>query len=798
MNSASDTAQPTNNLSGFILTRQQRDNGGILQLVYWAATDQGPVRLVLHDQECVCFIAATDLKKARNALSHRSGWRHAHSSLLDFQRQQVAVLYFSSPRALYEARDMLTARNIIVYEADVRPVDRFLMERFITGGIEVAGSAIGQEDYLEYTNPQLRSADYKPRLSCISLDIETQFRGAPQLYSIGVYAEDQQVVFMVDETGHNKGNETLRLYGDEEAMLRAFFAWLADCDPDIIIGWNVVNFDLRYLQETCDRLHLTLDLGRNGEAVSWRQARDNTSRYFVMVPGRVVLDGIELMRTATYNFENFSLQHVAQEVLARGKLVDDVDQRGEEITRLFETDKQALADYNLEDCKLVWEIFNKEQLIEFAIERSQLTGLEMNRYGGSVAAFDFLYLPRLHRAGYVAPALGQVSSPNLSPGGYVMDSIPGFYQHVIVLDFKSLYPSIIRTFHVDPLALVEGQVEADPIEGFDGGVFSRTRFLLPELIENLWQARDRAKATGNKVLSQAIKIIMNSFYGVLGTNGCRFFDPRLVSSITRRGHQVIKESKDYIEQCGYRVIYGDTDSVFVLTGVTTAEAVDAIGRDLADRLNSWWIEKLARGMQVESCLEIEFETHFHRFLMPTVRGADTGSKKRYAGLVRSGPGEQDYRLVFKGLEAVRSDWSPLARRFQRELYERIFLDQPFEEYILQTVIDLENGERDQELLLRRRLRRRLADYVKNVPPHVQAARKETSMREQRGLPALNEQGGWIEYLMTVNGPEPRKFQQSPIDYEFYIERQITPIADSILVFKSTSMKELLDKQIELF
>jgi DNA polymerase-2 len=291
---------------------------------------------------------------------------------------------------------------------------------------------------------------------------------------------------------------------------------------------------------------------------------------------------------------------------------------------------------------------------------------------------------------------------------------------------------------------------------------------------------------------------MNSFYGVLGTPGCRFFDPRLVSSITRRGHQIIKESKDYIEQCGYRVIYGDTDSVFVLTGETAAEAVDTIGHDLADRLNKWWIEKLAREMRIDSCLEIEFETHFHKFLMPTIRGADTGSKKRYAGLVRIGPAEQDYQLIFKGLEAVRSDWSPLARRFQRELYERIFLDQPFEEYILQTVIDLENGERDQELLLRRRLRRRLGDYIKNIPPHVQAARKEATTREERGLPALHEQGGWIEYLMTVNGPEPRKFLQSPIDYEFYIERQITPIADSILVFKSTSMKELLDKQIELF
>ena len=91
-------------------------------------------------------------------------------------------------------------------------------------------------------------------------------------------------------------------------------------------------------------------------------------------------------------------------MLGRGKLVDNVEQRGAEIDTLFEQDKAALARYNLEDCKLVWDIFVKERLLEFAIEKSVLTGLALDRYGGSVAALDFLYLPRLHRKGFVAPA----------------------------------------------------------------------------------------------------------------------------------------------------------------------------------------------------------------------------------------------------------------------------------------------------------------------------------------------------------------------------------------------------------
>ena len=596
----------------------------------------------------------------------------------------------------------------------------------------------------------------------------------------------------------NQAAINLEFHSNEAELLRAFLEKIHQLDPDVIMGWNVVNFDLRCLQRVCDRRNIKFSLGRNSESIIWRKAREGNDRYYALVPGRVVLDGIELMRTATYRFENFSLEYVARKLLNRGKLVEDVDQRGAEITQLFNTDQSALARYNLEDCRLVWDIFDRENLLAFAIERGLLTGLELDRYGGSVAAFDFLYLPRLHRKGFVAPSLDQLDATSTSPGGYVMNSLPGIHEHVIVLDFKSLYPSIIRTFHVDPLALVVGSREENSIRGYDGGCFSRSEYILPDLIESLWSARDRAKARDDAVLSQAIKIIMNSFYGVLGTLGCRFFDSRLVSSITKRGHEIIIESKKFIEARAYKVIYGDTDSVFVLLGAVEASDVSVIGSTLAAQLNQWWRDKLRKEYDVHSYLEIEFETHFSKFLMPTVRGSDVGTKKRYAGLIRHNAGDSEFHVLFKGLESVRSDWSPLAREFQKSLYEKIFLDQPFEEYIKQTVTDLLEGKFESELVLRKRLRRKLSDYVKNVPPHVQAARKAETIRKQRNLPSLYEDGGWIEYVMTVGGPEPRQFRESAIDYEFYIEKQLGPIADSILVFKASSLDQIINRQIGLF
>ncbi len=438
--------------------------------------------------------------------------------------------------------------------------------------------------------------------------------------------------------------------------------------------------------------------------------------------------------------------------------------------------------YNLEDCRLVEAIFEKTHLIDFSLERAELTGLALDRVGGSVAAFDSLYLPRLHRRGRVARDIEERSLDDLSPGGYVMDSEPGLFRNVIVLDFKSLYPSIIRTFLVDPLGLAEAG--EDSVPGFKGGKFSRDTHILPGIIERLWNARDKAKRAGHKATSRAIKIIMNSFYGVLGTPACRFFEPRLASSITLRGHEIITKSRAFIESEGYRVIYGDTDSLFVLLDeAKNEERCLVLGRELAKQLNTFWSQRLQEEHRLDSHLEVELETHYLRFFMPAIRGSELGSKKRYAGLVRCG---DEIGLTFTGLEAVRSDWTPLAREFQRELYRRVFHDEVFEDYVKQTADDLFSGKRDGDLVYRKRLRRKLEDYTKNVPPHARAAQK--SKRSRR----------WVRYVITTNGPEPLDNNPSPLDYQRYLDRQLAPAADALLLVKGTSVSKILDKQLSLF
>ena len=809
-------------LDGFLLTRQWKDAHDGLILRYWLHTASGPLLVEMKQQEGIFFVETDQAEQAKaviGSLLHRS----QALQLRSFNQKPVTGFYFARQRELRQAANMLREQGIEPLEADVRTLDRYLMERFITAAMSVSSEAFQpHERFLYSANPRLKATEFQPALSRVSFDIETAYP-SNSIISIAVYSDTEQHVFTLgSEQEQLSSAQNLpfnwELLADERGLLLRFMAWLEQADPDVLIGWNCINFDLRVLDQACQRHGLKLNIGRNKEAIEWRTSPSNEEHYFVLVPGRAVLDGIDTLKSASYHFESFSLEFVARSLLGKGKLIPDPDDRGEEILRLFREDKPALAAYNLADCELVWQIFDKTRLMHFAIERARLTGLPLDKIGGSVAAFENQYLPRLHRQGYVAPNLPVNPQGVGSPGGYVMNSQPGLYDHVLVLDFKSLYPSIIRTFMVDPYALAEGDRltrNAPPdfaetydrellSKGYRGAYFKKQDSILPSLIEHLWQARDQAKQDNNASLSQAIKIIMNSYYGVMGTPGCRFFDPRLPSSITLRGHDIMLKTKRLIEEEGYQVIYGDTDSIFVWLNLKNERPdIDQIGRFLVEKVNRWWRDTLQTEYQLESALELEYENHYSRFLMPTIRGSSEGTKKRYAGMICSAdfnqtdPQTGSYSLVFKGLESVRTDWTLLARELQKELYDRVFLNKEYKAYIRQTVQDLKEGKFDHKLIYRKRLRRRLNEYQKNIPPHVQAAKKAESWLAGKGKKSRYTKGGWIEYCYTLNGPEPLECLNSPIDYQLYIERQIAPVVDGIVLFLGTSFEEIVSSQMNL-
>ncbi|MEX5689445.1 DNA polymerase II [Pseudomonas silesiensis] len=781
---------------GFVLTRHWRDTPAGTEVEFWVATDTGPQRIRLPYQPSVAFIPAAQREQAEALLQGEKNLELRPLALQDFEHRPVLGLYCQQHGQLMRLETTLRKAGVDMFEADVRPPERYMMERFITAPVVFGGTPTAEGLLLD---AQMKpDPDYRPTLRLVSLDIETTARG--ELYSIALEGCGERQVYMLGPPNGDHGAVDFQLeYCDSRTLLlKKLNEWFARHDPDAIIGWNVVQFDLRVLHEHARRLAVPLKLGRGGEEMQWRE-HGSRNHYFAAAAGRLIIDGIESLRSATWSFPSFSLENVAQTLLGEGKAIDNPYQRMDEINRMFAEDKPALARYNLKDCELVTRIFAKTELLTFLLERASVTGLPADRSGGSVAAFTHLYMPLMHRQGFVAPNLGSKPA-QASPGGFVMDSQPGLYESVLVLDYKSLYPSIIRTFLIDPVGLIEGlkhPADSESVPGFRGARFSRTRHCLPAIVARVAEGRETAKREHNAPLSQALKIIMNAFYGVLGSSGCRFFDTRLASSITLRGHEIMLRTRQLIEAQGHTVIYGDTDSTFVwLRRAHGQQEAAQIGRALVDHVNQWWREHVRQEYGLESALELQFETHYKRFLMPTIRGAEEGSKKRYAGLVTRADGSDE--MVYKGLETVRTDWSPLARQFQQELYLRIFNRQPYQDYVRDYVRKTLAGEFDDRLIYRKRLRRTLDDYQRNVPPHVRAARIADDYNDRQGRPRQYQNGGWISYVISVAGPEPLEIRSAPIDYDHYVTRQLQPVADAILPFVDDDFSTLIGGQLGLF
>ena len=771
---------------GFILSRHWRDTRQGVEVSYWLLTDNRPRKITVPYQQAIGFLPESKLPIVRHLLDEQPNVSYRLIELANFQREKVYAIYCHQYRQLQNLEKNCLELGIELLETDIRPCERYLMERFITAPVWFSRNSRG-----EY---QLKPCDeYRPTIKAVSLDIETSQFG--ELYSIGLSGCDDSVVFMLgsDQGPSLSSNHRLVYVDSRPKLLDKLNEWIQQYDPDAIIGWNLIQFDLQVLQKHALRYGVPLLFGRQGQKLEWREHGFKQGVFFASAQGRLIIDGIDALKAATWSFSSFSLEFVAQQLLGEGKAIDTPYDRMDEINRRFAHDKPALAHYNIQDCILVHRIFEKTDLMAFLQERSSVTGLATDRMGGSVAAFSHLYIPRLHRLGFVAPNLTE-QKPQLNPGGFVMDSQPGLYDSVLVLDYKSLYPSIIRTFLIDPAGMIEGLAHPDQlhsVSGFRNAWFSRTIHCLPNIVSHIWQERDKAKKEHNAPLSQALKIIMNAFAGVLGAEGCRFFDPRLTASITMRGHEIMRITKQLIESQGYQVIYGDTDSTFVwLREAHSEEQAQKIGYSLRDYVNAWWVKHLRDEWQLDGVLELEYETHYRRFLMPTIRGAEMGSKKRYAGLSKD-------TMIFKGLETIRSDWTPLAQIFQKELYSRIFHRLPYREFIREYVQAIRLGRYDDRLVYRKRLRRKLSDYQRNVPPHVRAARQADEYNLKLQRPQQYQNGGWISYIITQTGPEPLEIITARPDYEHYINKQIKPIADAILPFLQDDFDAISTGQITL-
>lgn len=753
-------------------------------------------------------------------------------------------------------------------------VDEFFLSRGIRGMVEIQGSwQPGRRVQRVFRDPELQAHPDQDSLALVwlSLDIETDRQGrvvAVSLVQKGSGPTKELVLFLPENPDlpreselvqnpkpqpSNRPGESpvpdqlspdipsnpsvptqpvpIQPVNSERALLQALSQTILQWDPDVITGWNVVDFDFRVLEKRYKDLSLAFDLGRAEDQITeLRQTPSGLTR--VVIPGRQVVDGMKIFRGSGQRFEDQSLETTAQGVLGRGKLVEATgEQKMAELVRLRKEDPLTFCQYALEDARLVLDILEATGLDRLTESRAGLTGLSVDLAWTSIPAFEQIYNMELLQQRIIPPAKDLDREVSGAAGGTVLEPIPGYFHWVTVFDFRSLYPSIMRTFNIDPLVYHRTDQSSVPTPGVstDGSPKSLSpgpnqpqdppdiddfllakeqgiilapnwaRFhqepgILPRLIESYFSARQRALDQGDPVGSHVYKILMNSFYGVLGSGGCVYGRSELAGAITGFGKLCLHFARDFFQRQGLTVLYGDTDSVFIYaSGNPLPRPAEDLAQELNRALDLFILEHFGR----ESKIQIRFDTCYQRFLLPKLRGPGTktvndlgdsesqirGRAKGYAGLKANTPSESfsdqssssesTLQVEIKGMEAARSDYTSLAQTYQRQLLDLLFNDRSFtemEEYTRNLLIHMQSGKLDDQLVYKKVLRRPARDYQGTPPPQVRAAK----------LLGWTHQRGKITYVMTLDGPQPVQKQTAPLDYNHYRDHQLRPIWESLV------------------
>jgi len=776
---------------GFILQASYRvstrpDGERVPVIHIYGRLDDGGTFLVRDDRQRPHFyVRAADAQRAR---ALRVPQPHPIDSRT-FAGEPVARIEVDVPSDVPALRDRLHAAGIDTFEADLRFAVRYLIERGIKGGCEIEGVATaGKGVAWIFDNPLLRPADVSVAPRVLAFDIETDSKGE-RLLAISMYAPGLDEVLIVD-SGQRPMPEKATRCVNEYAALDAFCDRVRELDTDVLTGWNTIDFDLTVLQRIALRLRHPLELGRDSTPMRLRKPEGYFGSGQASIPGRLVLDGIDLLRGAFIRMDDYSLDAVAREVLGEGKAVaGDVRDRIGEIVHNYRHDLPAFALYARTDARLAYQIVEKLNVVQLAFARSKLTGMTPDRVAASIASFDFLYLSELEQLKIVAPSVRSSDARvhAAQQGGHVLEPLTGMHSNVWVFDFKSLYPSLIRTFNIDPLSYVaEPTSGAELIETPGGGAFRRAPAILPRMLDELFPRREAAKRAGDGVAGHAIKILMNSFYGVLGTPACRFYNPALANAITGMGKEMLLWSKSWFEAAGFQVLYGDTDSLFVQAGAHDPEAAASRGPELAAALTKQLAAYIEERWRVPSKLELKFEKLYLKLFLPRARHSTRGASKRYAGLRHGASADA---VEFVGMEVVRRDWTALAKQVQRELYQRLFTDQAVDVYLADIVQRVRSGQLDDALVYRKNLRKDADDYTATTPPHVAAARKSTQ-----------SSGRLVSYVITTAGPEPVDNVEHPLDREHYVAKQVRPVAEPVLETLGLDFEQVIgdSRQVDMF
>ncbi|MGI0150649.1 MAG: DNA-directed DNA polymerase, partial [Thermoplasmata archaeon] len=464
---------------------------------------------------------------------------------------------------------------------------------------------------------------FRPPLTYLSFDIENAIR--------------ERTIFTICGVVERPGapEESFRLAGEEREVLEGFFRKIRDVDPDVLTGYNIGGYDIPLLLERARTLGLPAPIVGRFRDSGFDEAGERLWR----IPGRVVADAWWTARKELRPKQE-TLDYVARTLLGEHKL--DVDRRN--ISEEWARDREAVMEYCEHDARLALRILTRLRALEKAADLATVAHLPLEEgLNGRTSQFvDALLIPRADRRGVGVPPTRRLGRDAPIEGGYVHTIRPGLSRWVVVLDCKAMYPSIIisRNLCFTTLAPDRGSTVAP--SGARFLTASERRGIIPEILQELMARRDDFRARSRSApgpelaeyydgLQYAVKILMNSFYGVLASSFYRFTNKDIGAAITSFAREQITRIIAKIESEGGDVVYSDTDSVFVRSPTPTREGAMEFG------------ERLSRQFTAEG-ITFEFQSLFESLF-------SHGAKKRYVGRT-AWPREE---LLVRGYESRRTD-----------------------------------------------------------------------------------------------------------------------------------------------
>jgi len=622
------------------------------------------------------FYAPADLVNGRSLPQEIVGIEE-NTTYRSIRGDPLRRLYTRRPGDVRAVRDDFKQH----YEADIPFTTRFMIDCGLTAGVELpAGTVELPDGAFEIECRELTPTEIKaPARTCI-MDIEcVDEEGFPEperdpIICVTCWDSfDDDYTTLLWQPGGAAGDapdlcvqERHRVirYPDEVSMLKGLVDYVKERDPDILSGWNFVEFDIPYI------LKRMATLGLRAEDLA--RLPGQTERNAVR--GRAVFDLLSAYRKMHQaQKESYRLDAIAGEELG----VTKVRYSGT-ITDLWRSDPKRLVEYNYRDVELCVGIDKKNNIIEFYREIARYVGCPLDRTLNSSNVIDIFVL-RKASGTFVLPSKGLAAGDEFE-GATVFEPATGLRENVVVLDLKSLYPMAMMTINASPETKdPDGELRAPNGIRFSREPDGLTRSIIAELLEE----RDERKRLRNQypfgspeyvlydLQQNVLKVIMNSYYGVSGYTRFRLYDREIGSAVTSVGRAIIRHTRDIITDLGYTVIYGDTDSCMVEVPPAGLEETIARAREIEARLNASYGDFAKTELNADThYFSIKFEKVYRRFFQ-------AGKKKRYAGHLVWKEGKDVDEVDVVGFEIRRSDSPQITREVQRAVLEMILRGDAF-------------------------------------------------------------------------------------------------------------------------